>query len=80
MCSSDLQLTDPAFGSLSASVEGRLFTLRRSDLVLLVNAGETEVSVDVDAAEVLFETPSGVTLDDGTVTLPPHGGALLRSA
>ncbi|CAM3689241.1 malto-oligosyltrehalose trehalohydrolase [Nocardioides zeicaulis] len=72
------QLTDPSFASLSASVEGRLFTLRRSDVVLLVNAGETEVSLDVDAAEVLFETPSGVRLDAGTVTLPPHAGALVR--
>lgn len=74
------QLTDPSFASLSASVEGRLLTLRRSDLVLLVNAGETEVSVDVDAAEVLFETPAGASLDGGTVTLPPHAGALVRSA
>lgn len=72
------QLTDPAFGSVSCSVEGRLFTMRRGDLVLLVNAGETEVSVPVDASEVLFETPSGVDLEDGRITVPAHAGALLR--
>lgn len=72
------QLTDPAFGSVSCSVEGRLFTMRRGDLVLLVNAGETEVSVPVDASEVLFATPAGVDLDDGTITVPAHVGALLR--
>jgi maltooligosyltrehalose trehalohydrolase len=72
------QLTDPAFGSVSCSVEGRLFTMRRGDLVVLVNAGETEVSVPVDASEVLVATPSGVDLDDGTITVPAHAGALLR--
>jgi maltooligosyltrehalose trehalohydrolase len=72
------QLTDPAFGSVSCSVDGRLFTMRRGDLLVLVNAGETEVSVPVDAREVLFETPSGVDLDDSVVVLPPHAGALLR--
>ncbi len=53
-------------------------TLRRGDLVVLVNAGETEVTVDVDASEVLFATPSGVSLHDGTVVVPSHAGALLR--
>jgi maltooligosyltrehalose trehalohydrolase len=72
------QLTDPAFGSVSCSVEGRLFTMRRGDLLVVVNAGETEVTVPVDAGEVLFETPSGVGLEDGALTLPPHGGGLLR--
>ncbi|SEB49290.1 maltooligosyl trehalose hydrolase [Nocardioides exalbidus] len=72
------QLTDPDFAAVSCSVDGRLFTMRRGDLLVLVNAGETEVSVEVDASEVLFETPSGVTLDDAVLTIPPHGGALLR--
>jgi maltooligosyltrehalose trehalohydrolase len=72
------QLTDPDFASVSCSVEGRLFTMRRGDLLVLVNTGETEVSVEVDASEVLFETPSGVVLDGGSLTVPPHAGALLR--
>ena len=35
------QLTDPAFGSVSCTVEGRLFTMRRGDLLVVVNAGDT---------------------------------------
>lgn len=72
------ELTDPAFGSVSCSVEGRLFTMRRDDLLVVVNAGETPVSVTVDAVEVLFQTPAGVTLGEGTLEVPPHAGALLR--
>ncbi|MCW2736357.1 malto-oligosyltrehalose trehalohydrolase [Nocardioides sp.] len=71
------QLTDPAFTSVSCSVEGRLFTMRRGDLLVVVNAGETAVSVPVDQTEVLFETPCGVVLDNGVLAVPPHGGALL---
>jgi maltooligosyltrehalose trehalohydrolase len=31
----------------------------------------------VGEREVLFETPSGVDVSSGTVTVPPHAGALL---
>ena len=70
-------LTDPSFGSVSCTVEGRLFTMRRGDALVVVNVGESEATVDVGALTVAFETPSGVALDDGTLTVPPHGGALL---
>jgi len=72
------QLTDPAFGSVSCTVDGRLFTMRRGDLLVVVNTGEAAASVDVEHSEVLFETPSGVCVGGGTVTVPPHAGALLR--
>ncbi|MBS2937088.1 malto-oligosyltrehalose trehalohydrolase [Nocardioides sp. J2M5] len=72
------QLTDPSFGAVACEVQGRLFTMRRGDLLVVVNAGETEVSLDVDASEVLFATPSGVELDAGTLVVPAHGGTLLR--
>jgi maltooligosyltrehalose trehalohydrolase len=72
------QLTDPAFGSVSCTVEERLFTMRRGDLLVVVNAGEVDVTLEVDASEVLFQTPSGVTLGGGTLQVPPHAGALLR--
>jgi len=72
------QLTDPWFGSVACEVEGRLLTMRRGDLLVVVNSGDTAVSKDVEQSEVLFETPSGVDLAGGTVSVPPHGGALLR--
>ena len=34
------QLTDPSFGSVSCTVDGRLFTMRRGDLLVVVNAGD----------------------------------------
>ena len=37
------QLTDPSFGSVSCTVEDRLFTMRRGDLLVVVNTGEDEV-------------------------------------
>ena len=70
-------LTDPSFGSVSCTVEDRLFTMRRGDALVVVNAGGTEATVDVGALTVAFETPSGVALADGTLTVPAHGGALL---
>ncbi len=72
------QLTDPSFGSVSCTVEGRLFTMRRSDLLVVVNVGPEPATLDVGEREVLFETPAGVRVDGGTVTVPPHAGALLR--
>ena len=72
------QLTDPSFGSVSCTVEGRLFTMRRGDLLVVVNTGEEPATLDVAEREVLFETPTGVRVDGGTVTVPPHAGALLR--
>ena len=73
------ELTDPAFGDLSATLseETRLFTLRRGDLLLAVNFGAEPVVVP-DRGELLFATPSAI--DEDVLTLPPHAGALLRPA
>ena len=71
-------LTDPAFTSVSCTVEGRLFTMRRGDVLVVVNAGDESASTSVGDRSVLFETPAGVALEDGTLSLPPHAGALLR--
>jgi maltooligosyltrehalose trehalohydrolase len=44
----------------------------------VVNAGEVEATVQVDEdCEVLFQTPAGVVLDDGVLTVPAHGGTLV---
>ena len=71
------QLTDPAFGSVSCTVEGRLFTMRRGDLLVVVNAGDTAATTEVGEREVLFETPAGVDVRDGVLSVPAHAGTLL---
>ncbi len=73
-------LSDPSFASISCTVDetARVFTMRRRDLLVVVNFGSRIQTVDVgSASEVLFETPSGVTLAGSTLTLPAHAGALL---
>ena len=76
------ELTDPAFTHLrcEADEERRLFVMHRGETTAAVNFGHQPARVRVGDAEVLFETPSGVTLADGVLALPPHGGALVRSA
>ena len=78
------QLTDPAFGSTSCTVDedARFFSMRRRDVEVLVNFGDTEVVHPCGPAELLFETGAGVALDAGSdpvsVRVPAHAGALLR--
>jgi maltooligosyltrehalose trehalohydrolase len=71
-------LTDPSFSSVSCTVEGRVFTMARGDVLMVVNFGDTPASVPVGSRAVVFETPAGVSLDAGALSLPPHAGALLR--
>ncbi len=71
------QLTDPSFGSVSCTVDDRVFTMRRGDLLVVVNTGERSAEVEVGDREVLFETPTGVVLDGGALTVPAHVGALV---
>jgi maltooligosyltrehalose trehalohydrolase len=73
-------LTDPSFRSVSATAdeERRLFTLRHGSMLVVVNFGDAEATVDVDGSELLFATPAGATLSGGRLALPPHAGALVR--
>jgi maltooligosyltrehalose trehalohydrolase len=52
--------------------------MRRGDLLVVVNAGDTAATTEVGPREVLFETPTGVALEGTTLSLPPHTGAMLR--
>lgn len=73
-------LTDPRFGSVSCTVDEarRVFTMRRGDLLMVVNFGHAPAELIVHGElEVLFRTPGRPTLGDGRVDLPPHTGALL---
>jgi maltooligosyltrehalose trehalohydrolase len=73
------EITDPAFTSTSCTVDDdtRLFTMRRGALVVAVNFGDAEVSTEVGPGSLLFATPAGAGLHRGTLTLPPHGGAVV---
>ena len=72
-------LTDPSFSSTSCTVEGRVFTMRRGDVLMVVNFGDDAATVDLARwSSVIFETPSGVSLTGGSLSLPAHAGALLR--
>ncbi len=72
-------LTDPSFAHVSctADEETRVFTMRRTDLLVAVNFGAEEQEIEAPYDEVLFATPAGVTLAEGRLTLPPHAGCLL---
>jgi maltooligosyltrehalose trehalohydrolase len=73
-------LTDPAFAHNRAEVDEdtRLFTLHRGDVVVVVNFGTDAATTKVhEGLELRFETESGVDLDEGTLTVPGHAGALL---
>ncbi len=74
-------LTDPAFDRTSCTVDenARLFTMRRGDLEVVVNFGDAPATVAVEGAVLHFGTGPGVRLD-GTLTLPPHAGALVGPA
>ncbi len=72
------ELTDPAFGSVACLVDeqARVFTMRRGDLLVAVNLGESAYDVEV-AGALLFTTPTAAALDGGVLTLPPGSGALI---
>ncbi len=70
-------LTAPAYAECTADETTRVFTMRRGALTVVVNFGDVERSLPVEATEVLFETESGVDLATGSVVLPAHAGALL---
>jgi maltooligosyltrehalose trehalohydrolase len=73
------ELTDPAFGDLAAAADEatRVFTLRRSGLLLAVNFGDTAASLPA-SGELLFATPAGASVTASGLGLPAHAGALLR--
>ncbi|RLV48769.1 malto-oligosyltrehalose trehalohydrolase [Nocardioides mangrovicus] len=70
-------LTDPRFPALTASADDRVFRLRRGALELVVNFGDSPVTVEDVPAVVLVATASGAILSGSTLSLPRHGGALL---
>jgi maltooligosyltrehalose trehalohydrolase len=75
------ELTDPRFEltSCTADEDSRLFTIQRGSLLVAVNFGDESIEVAVAPGELLFTTPSGAELREGSLALPAHAGAVLRS-
>lgn len=74
-------LTDPAFGSLTAEAdeEARLFRLTRGHTQILVNfSRETRRMPVPGSATVLLSTHDGFTLDAQHAVLPARSAAVLR--
>lgn len=72
-------LTDPSFGSVSctADEQSRLFTMRRGDLLVVVNFGAEATRLATSADRVLFATGDDVALRAGELVLPAHAGAVV---
>ena len=60
--------------------ETRLFRMRRGGLEVVVNFGDADAVAPTTAAELLFETESGVDLGEDELRLPAHAGAVLLLA
>jgi len=74
-------LTDPRFDRVACTVDEdtRLFRMRRGALEIVVNFGDSPLTVPLGAAtDLLFATGDDVLLTRSSLTLPPHAGALLR--
>ncbi len=76
------ELTDPTFAHTRCTVDeaARLFTMRRGEVVVLVNFGERPATARVDPVlELRFATGTGVRQGGTEVTVPRHVGALLAA-
>ncbi len=75
------ELTDPDLSAVDVRVDeaARTLAMRRGAISVVVNVGAAVAEVELAGEhEVLFATPAGATIGSRCVTLPPHGGALLR--
>ena len=78
------ELTDPDMRRTSCQVdeEARWFLMQRGGVAVVVNVGDSEVSVDLGRQDhprqVLWQSPAGVELHERRVVLPPHASCLLR--
>ncbi|WP_299056088.1 malto-oligosyltrehalose trehalohydrolase [uncultured Nocardioides sp.] len=74
-------LTDPDLGAVRATAddEARVLTLRRGDVLVVLNLGEASYDHALDGpAEVLLTTPTAVSEETDRIKLPAGSGALVR--
>jgi maltooligosyltrehalose trehalohydrolase len=63
---------------VSSDEDRGLLLARRGDFELVCNFSTHPISVTVDGGEVDLATHAGIRVTDGSVTLPPLSGALIR--
>lgn len=74
------ELSDPAMTGTHCAYDDvqRWFVMRRGGVVVAVNFGSEEVSIELSGRHQLrWASPSGARVADGGVVLPPHAGAVL---
>ncbi len=75
------ELTDPDLRTVSCVVdeEGRVLTMRRRGVVVAVNVGDEDQTIDLGPGrhELRFTTPTPATVDGSALRLPPHSGAVV---
>jgi len=73
------ELTDPAFARTACTVEegSRLFTMRRGEVLVAVNFGESTAELEVGAGALVFATGTDVSLEAGSLALTRHAGAVV---
>jgi maltooligosyltrehalose trehalohydrolase len=74
------ELTDPRLDAVSCDVDEdrRVLVLRRGRVVVAVNFGDAEASIDLPGLhELLFAGPAGATVTEHAVVLPAHAGVVL---
>ncbi len=79
------ELTDPSREGLSATAReaegGRVYELRRGDLLVVVNLSDAEASASAaSGVRVLLATAEGVVLDGTTLTVPAGASAIVAPA
>jgi hypothetical protein len=59
--------------------DARWITIERGDVLLAANLGDgaATIALTMDAYEVVWQTPTPVSLDDERLDLPRHAGAVL---
>lgn len=76
------ELTNPRFTHVSCEVDEskRTFVMRRGSVTVAVNLGDAPADIESADTLILFSTPSGAELRPGTLTLPPHAGAITQAS
>ena len=76
------ELVDPRLdrARVEHDAGGRTLVMHRGRLRVVVNLADASPTLTVRGADQVVYAPSGATLADGTVTLPPESFAIVRTS